>query len=863
MINPFFKALLAMQEGIEDLKTEDRRSDPHKGDRPAADPHYSAGKDFLAATSQPRFYYGTVTGVVPSSGCYRVATATGSGSPPILCNRLLCDSSVSPIAARPVECLEPGTTVLIIVLPKSRIGTIIGVIPGYVSTPDTFVHPEVSPASGMSQPTDQFFTSHLSASQAGVINYSCGSPVDATVDGKGWISPLGPGVYSDTNQAFVRASVSTGFWAISIDDTVRMVGKTLQVWTDGFSIDGWNDQDATTTVTGVSLFGWEALGYFTPNVLAPTQRTSASVQMDSPEYATVEPTVVTQIPFRRIVTYAGYLGYGELKIVQIPPAAGDGPLSVGGDDRPLVAGMDHVAVDGSRTITSARSILIAHTPLLHAPTPQANPYDPAGLVRPSGVVGAGQKIGSEPTSNAAGTSCGLTVDDQVAFARMWRSGNGFFYDAPDWTPVSPRGTPTTPPSFDDLIESQFTPIVSEMARIDHRHSVPFFATTSFFHLAADGRVVIAGPSGEEIRMGGGTIELLAPGDIILRGRNIVTMAGRTNVIMANDSVEVTASSGSVKVKADKDAQVLAGNSGVGTLILESRSELVEYDYAKEGDDTRGGGVVVKSANQVAIIGGNVYARTTTGSLVLDASQGAQDVVTIGAASRAWLVDGAYEYFGDQGNLAAAAYRSGSVSIVPGDIRASGNLITKENVYSGGGMYAADGTFASGQAKQTEGKVQELQDESLSAIRDTVNEVDTTETQLTETGQDLFDSDVTAIYYQPNQIGDSDTFVNVGFRFRTSAQYRTLGYTMFEARWAQQARLRGLPVSTWVEFAVAGPEGETYPFPGEAMWTSATYATLDPKLYDPATGEPRPAGQEYVTAVEELQVHILNGAIPIT
>lgn len=777
---------------------------------------------------------------------------------------MIPDGSVSPLTARPASALEPMTQVLIVVLPRSRTGIILGALPDYVPQPDSFVHPEITAGSGTSQATDRFFTSHLSPDNPGMINYSCGAPPDGTIDSKGWISPLGPGVYSDSNTAFVRVSKFTGVWAFTVDDTVRIAGKTLQVWTDGFAIEGWNDQDATSTVTGISLFGWEALGHFTPNVSPPNRLSGAQVQIDSPELSMVEPALAKQTPFRRIVTYAGYLGYGSLQIVQLPPANSDGPLTVGGADRPLMAGIDQVGIDGSRTITSARAILIAHTPLLHAPTPQAYPFDPTGYVRPQGVIGEGQKLDGEPVDISDGPSCGLTATDQVAYAQMWRAGSSFFYDSPDWTPPQPRGESVNQPSFTDLTEEQFLPIVSEMVRVDHRHSIPYFSSTSFFYLAPDGRVVIAGPSGEEIRMGGGTIEVIAPGDINSRaGRNVLSMAGRTHATIANDSLEISASKGTVKLKAEKDMQLLAGNSGIGAMIIESRSKVDFFNYTEAGDATQGGGVILKSANQLAFVGGNVYLRSTDGPLVLDAAQGEQDILMVGNAVRSWLADGLYEYFGTQGDTTAAGYRSADTMIAPGDIRVAGNLIAKQSVFAGSNIYAADGTFASGQASQTDGKVQSLQDESLSQVRDTVDAVDTTETTLTQGAQTVYESELVNAYYQSEKVGDLATIGSVGFRFRTAEQYRTAGYKLFEARWAQQSRKQSQTLLTWVEPPVAGPAGDTYPFPGDAVWNGDSYATLDPKLYNPQTGEPYPPGTPYENVSELVpEMAILNNSIPI-
>jgi len=160
----------------------------------------------------------------------------------------------------------------------------------------------------------------------------------------------------------------------------------------------------------------------------------------------------------------------------------------------------------------------------------------------------------------------------------------------------------------------------------------YYAAESFCRLLPDGSISIGDGYGAEIRMVRGRMVLSAPGDIELRpGRDLSVMAPRHAAINAGDSLFMQAANGSAWLKAQEDLSVLAGNSGKGRLLLESRGTgPVDSDSKAAGS-----GIVMKSASDLAITGMNIYLgvgdaddrstaglkRTKSGTILVDACGG--------------------------------------------------------------------------------------------------------------------------------------------------------------------------------------------------------------------------------------------------
>jgi len=158
------------------------------------------------------------------------------------------------------------------------------------------------------------------------------------------------------------------------------------------------------------------------------------------------------------------------------------------------------------------------------------------------------------------------------------------------------------------------------------------AVESCIRQLPDGAVVISDGSGGEIRMHRGRITITCAGDIEIRpGRDLIEMTPRNRVLNVGQDLYIQSAKGSVNLKAETDLKMLAGNSGSGTLVLESRSDRQE----PESGESIPHGIVIKSKTSLGILAANMYmglrsaeaapkgglSRSGSGSITVDACSG--------------------------------------------------------------------------------------------------------------------------------------------------------------------------------------------------------------------------------------------------
>ena len=180
--------------------------------------------------------------------------------------------------------------------------------------------------------------------------------------------------------------------------------------------------------------------------------------------------------------------------------------------------------------------------------------------------------------------------------------------------------------------------VPRKIKVDHRYGMQnFYETESFFSLLEDGSVVIGDGYGAEIRMSGGCVTISAPGDVWLKsGRHTQAWAGGDVIQRANGNVDISTTEKSVRIKAEKDVMVLAGNSGnKGGVLIESRAASTQYNFEQAGDDVQFGGVVLRApksnvvalSHQIYLRSGGGNSNIQPGNITIDAGRGEADLVT--------------------------------------------------------------------------------------------------------------------------------------------------------------------------------------------------------------------------------------------
>lgn len=94
------------------------------------------------------------------------------------------------------------------------------------------------------------------------------------------------------------------------------------------------------------------------------------------------------------------------------------------------------------------------------------------------------------------------------------------------------------------------------------------------------------------------------------------------------------------------------------------------------------------------------------------------------------------------------------------------------------------------------------------------------------------------FYDEDGLGSLEVVEGSGFSFRTPKQYGTTeGFLLFESRWQEDARKRGL-TAVWKEESVTSPStGEkTMPYPGQEVWEDQdAFVVVDDKLFNSTKG----------------------------
>ena len=217
-------------------------------------------------------------------------------------------------------------------------------------------------------------------------------------------------------------------------------------------------------------------------------------------------------------------------------------------------------------------------------------------------------------------------------------------------------------------------------------------------LLEDGSVVIGDGYGAEIRMSGGCIFLSAPGDVWLKGgRDVQTWAGNDAIIKAKNGVDISTTEKNVRIKAEANVMVLAGNDSSdkeGGILLESRMKTLDYDFEQGGDNVKFAGIVMRAPNaNVVSLAHQIYLRTggggssiKPGNITIDAGKGEKDLITKSNNVYQFLQRSGrmYHFFG-QTDAQKANMFSEQLSLL------SGRLGTERDIIAGGGILS-DGSI---------------------------------------------------------------------------------------------------------------------------------------------------------------------------
>ncbi len=847
--------------------------------------------------------YGCIIDGSATNNCYRVNIERGT-APKIAIP--LMGTSQANVGATEINTYAPGSHVLLYIHSQLKHAFILGVIPNAAVIGRNSVHDAIALTSRFRVDEAHKHYTKLDGG-SGMANWNGWKPFDNTQVGE-WGATGVTGLKITLDDFMVQMAVNefTGVFGFYHDQMLRVAGYNMQTWTAGHERDAYMDQAEYNDTQGYSPYPWEAMGVLKPGVdiiqtYTPDQFATAAGR---PYYSNWENKYDSQQPFHRTQKFYGYYGQGGRTVVCAPPAAptwwayrlesrGEPPdpfettvqnklaqdlLTASKGQKketpptniedpinaPIGLSEDNTAMDGRRFIASAKGITLAKRMLLPVPARMRRPEDGNGDDADTNYMAAG-KYGNGTGKAHTITGDVATTEDKLPHLQRaagildlhgylfnyvglhpfhWHAKDYRTYEQSELTHAQYN---SHIPDYTALKGSMYLPQpAAKSLDIDHRYTgQQFYESESYISLLEDGAVVIGDGYGAEIRMCGGSITFSAPGDVWFKpGKNAQIWAGRDIIMRAHDGLDMSTTSSSVRIKAEQNVMILAGNdssSKQGGVLIESRAKAPTYNFEDPGDAVVFGGVVLRAkSSEIIGLGKNIYMRTTggyngtgdqAGVITLDASRGDGNIVTKSRNMYQYVdVDGGvFQHFRNEAAPGSARARAnvfkrgqtllGSSLFVNGAVAADGK--------QQGFAFIARGSFITDKGTvitQNGGPAVPCQGDCRDSVEEAINKIKNyAEVELPKALGTLDKEIWSALWYDKNRPGNSDTIKKFEFSFRRDEDYGVdTDFVMFEDRWQQYARIGEQETGTWEEkpVTVGGGATETWPFPGKSKMTDA-------------------------------------------
>jgi hypothetical protein len=860
--------------------------------QPVADPNMNLVGFKTGFQDTGRICLGWIIDGTAIANCYRVHVEKGRA--PVIATALT-GTSASCFGAAEINTYAPGTPVVLMLHDKIATGYIMGAIPSVLDVGSRAYHDYITQTSR--KRVDDCHKKYIKQPLSGqIVDYSAWRPYDATLANEwGAVTTTGLNVTLDDFMVKMAVNEFTGVFGFYHDSLLRVSGYNLQTWTAGHERDAFMDQAEYNDYQGYAPYPWEGVGLLNPNAEMIQEYAPNAYQYHDgkPFYSHWENKHEYQQPYHRTQQYYGYLGQGGRLVVQAPPEGVDrwtykpgdglpGPGHVfdseivsqeggarGGESGanklqyhenegkpPIGLYEDNIGQDGRRFMASAKGITIAKRMLLPQPVrlkrPEAGDGDDADV-----NYKAAGKFGSGPEHKITGDIKTSGDYPQLQRASAVLDLHGYLFNYAGLHPFHWHEKDYKTFEQDELQYAEYNIRVPDYTslkgsmylaepepkklNIDHRYARQnFYETEAFLSILEDGSIVIGDGYGAEIRMSAGCLTLSAPGDVWVKsGRHAQTWAGGDVIQRANGSVDISTTEKSVRIKAEKDVLILAGNSeSTGGVLIESRAKADDYDFEQTGDDIAFGGVVLRAATgNVVSLAHQIYMRSgggdsdiRPGNITIDAGRGEADLVT--------KSNQLFHYVGESGdichffrdsadsNTKKANYFSRDFTMLAGPLSVDAAGFFQGSLIANGSVVAAQGGVAASQGSPyigpVNGNFQSQVNNALEKLRQYADEI------LPNRADAVDATYLDGLWYDDNKPGNARVMNIMEFSFRTDAQYKVPDFMLFEDRWQQMARLSGKIPERWteksVESKVAGP---TYPFPGKTKLTEEpAFSTQD-------------------------------------
>jgi hypothetical protein len=865
--------LLGLFRKLQIQRQEDQLSTggPVTQTRPSADPQNQSAAAVNSLNTMSRTIVGRITDATPIGHIYRVQLEKmRQPMAAVYAPR----TTTTRFGAIEFTSLQPGTQVLCVLHDIGSLAVIIGVLPP----------PNTDPSKGLfgllhtstrARVDSADYAPYRMEDNGGATSFTAGRPYDSILGDYGAMSATGCRVLIDSFMAQLGVTEMSQLTFYHHDMLAKLAAYNYLAWTCCSERESLNDQDEVSDWTGYATYPWEQLGQFVRQ--DPTRLLTAQQwQKDTPAYSKMELADDYTMPFHREREWHGYLGQGGRRAVTGPPQGNrDRHFSYSGGSgtvNPVLPGLydEFTLLDGRHGIQSIKGISIVKRAGIMLPVRRRRPDDPQGDTeqnyKASGTVGSGSEhkitgdigtAGSYQTQNRA-----MGIMDMHAYFFNYANNQPFISHERDYTVAeeeaatwSDRKSADTP-TFSDLRNSMLLDAEKHKKKlfVDARYGEQdIYTLPCGLELLDDGGVVIYDGFGGEIRMTGGSVTISAPGDIWLKsGRNTNVWGGDDVNIRANNSADIIASNKDVRIKSERGMQLIAGNSGVGGMLLESRSIGTTFNADTPGESTVTSGIVLRAPNSVvATWSQDIYLRTgsddgsiANGVIYLDAAKGAQQVVVIASNLTGHVKNFVNFNFGEPGEPTHTTYFSKSVSTLAGTTFIGGGLGVDGGVYAKGSFFSTTGHIYTAKSAASRGLVGLLEGEPLTETIDYVaTAAEYIETRFVGEATEYFERIVNSRIYVDGGVGSDTVITRAVASLRTQKDYGTSNFAVFEDRWQQLARLGGEGMSVWREKPVKTQSGDTYPYPGAEAFDKGAelFYQQDTVLFDVQNGRSKPHG----------------------
>lgn len=793
----------------------------------------------------------------------------------------------TPLGARPLGGYQPKSDVLIMYWPEDEHAYVLGTVPQSLSDSSLILPDSMVMRSCVGQFEDALHYSALSGGKTVAGNFSAGRPSDTLPGDSGWMNELGVAVWISKAMACLRASDAAKIEAFWGDDLLRLVGYNLETFTSGSDRFQFSDGGEYVDVERYSPFTWEAMGIAVPQS-AWGELVGGELKAKS-VIARHEPWDRDQDIIPRVTRLRGYLGDVDREILSVP-----NPKLPNGRERQENATVHmgvldiHKDLNGSYALRSAKEVLFEKTILIPVPKLMRRPddtqgdrtardeegqvsgYIPAGIddySMPEFVFGGEAGEGGEeaPPENAG------IYPAQIFDAHSWLFNKyiieGLNAHEKDWYLPNEEDLGTL---SDFMKRGIIDPAVINIGHkfiadfpavgnltIDTRkeHTVRYYRSRSMFKMHDDGSVTIESGYGSQIHLNS-SVFVTAPGDVWAQpGRSFVCWAPFDAILRAGNCADISAAAGDVRLKADRNMQVLCGNSGTGGMLFECKAEGLSRtaDYTNDGARVQGHGITFKA------LGSSVhsFAREThlgmapgiVGRMTFDAGLGEMVLLGAGIRQRARAVasttikpsdtapDAQSFALTTNGSMLSGPLVVGEyLEIAPGDLAAGFLFVGGSLVVHGTGRFkesvVTNGSLAQRIGGNFVGELEEDLEFDPSA--------DKMEENLKKSESDLLSalSRTLEVVTADGRPGNFNFPGKIGFSFRDTEQdlFLDSSFVIYESRWQQLFRVSGVG-NPWLEPEVESPNGQpTRPHPGQKGWaTDEAYATVELKNFDMSEG----------------------------